>query len=49
LQKGAQVNLQNKDGQTAMTLARALPQSADVDAQLRSSIIALLKQAGAND
>ena len=49
LEKGAQVNLQNRDGQTAMTYAKELfVGGADAD-QIRSSIIALLKTAGANE
>ena len=49
LEKGAQVNLQNRDGRTAMTYAKALPVGdADAD-QIRSSIIALLKKAGAKE
>ena len=49
LDKGAQANLQNGDGQTAMTFAKQLPVGNDDADQLRSSIIALFKNAGANE
>lgn len=41
------INLLNRDGQTAMTFANALPQDAAEEIRLRSLIIALLKKNGA--
>lgn len=49
LEKGARVNLRNRDGRTAMTYAKALPVSSADEVRIRSSIIALLKKAGANE
>ncbi|HEU0047303.1 MAG TPA: ankyrin repeat domain-containing protein, partial [Nitrososphaera sp.] len=49
LEKGARVNLQNRDGRTAMTYAKELPVGEADEVQIRSSIIALLKKAGAKE
>jgi ankyrin repeat protein len=49
LEKEAQVNLQNREGQTAMTCAKELPVGGAAADQIRSSIIALLKKAEANE
>ncbi len=49
LENGAQVNLKNRKGQTAMTYAKELFVGGAEAAEMRSSIIALLKKAGANE
>ncbi len=49
LEKGAQVSLQNRNGHTAMTYAKELFSGSPEADQMRSAIIALLKNAGANE
>ena len=49
LEKGARVDIQNREGRTAMMYAKELHAEAADETQIRSSIIALLKKAGASE